>query len=169
VPVDGVLGSNFFDGRVVQIDYPCRRVSVLSDALLEPFTARLTEVAGGWIVTDDVWIGSQRVSATIDTGDSGAPIVTGRGIAALHLQQAARQGKTVSSVSYGGRHRETLGVLHDVRLGSTPLGTLQARFLPSADNPFDVNIGNQPLQRFIATFDYVRGLLTLSPARACSM
>jgi hypothetical protein len=168
VPLAGVLGSNIFDGRVVQIDYPCRKISVLADALLAPFTARFNEIADGWIVTNDFWVGSQRASAAIDTGDSGVAIVTGPGIEALHLQTAARAGKTVSSFSYGGRHSETLGVLHDVRLGSRPLGTLTARFLPEADNSFDVNIGNRLLQHFVVTFDYARGLLTISPARACS-
>ncbi len=168
VPLAGVLGSNFFDGHVVQVDYPCRKASVLVDALPARFTARFREIASGWIVTNDAWVGSRRVRATIDTGNSGVPIVTGPGIRALHLQAAARAGKTVSSFSYGGHHRETLGVLHNVRLGSRPLGTLKVRFLPEAGNPFDINIGNQPFQHYVVTFDYVRGLLTVNSARACS-
>ena len=166
VSLAGVLGSNFFDGRAVQIDYPCRKVSVLANALPEPFTARFTEIASGWIVTSDVWVGSRHVNAAIDTGDSGVPVITGPGIAALHLQAAARVGRKVASLSYGGRHSETLGVLRDVRLGSRFLGTLQARFLPQADDAFDLNIGNQPLQHFVVTLDYMHGLLTLSHERA---
>jgi hypothetical protein len=168
VHLDGVLGSNFFDRRVVQIDYPCRTVSVLSDAVLAPFAARFTENASGYIITNDVWMGSQRASATIDTGDSGTMLITGTGIAALHLQSTARSGKAVSSVSYGGRHSETEGMLPEVRIGSTVLGPIKARFLPAADDPFDINIGNQTLERFVVTLDYVRGLFTLSPPRSCS-
>ncbi len=167
-PLAGVFGSNIFDGRVVQIDFPCRKVSVLADALPAPFTVRFKEIAVGSIVTNDVWVGAQRASATIDTGDSGVPIVTGHGITALHLHAAARAGKPVSSFGYAGRHSETAGVLRDVRLGSRTLGTLNVRFLPQADNPYDLNIGNRSLQHFVVTFDYVRGLLTMSPARACS-
>ncbi|MDQ6767122.1 MAG: retropepsin-like domain-containing protein [Candidatus Eremiobacteraeota bacterium] len=123
VHIDGVLGSNFFDGRVVEVNYSCRTVSVLSDAMLAPVSARFTENASGYIVTNDVWVGPQRASATIDTGDSGTMLVTGTGIAALHLRSAASTGKAVSGISYGGRHRETEGMLPGVRIGSTLLGT----------------------------------------------
>jgi hypothetical protein len=168
ITLAGVLGSNFFDGRVVQIDYPCRTVSVLAYALHAPFTARFREDSSGWIVTDGVWVDSRHASAAIDTGDAGFPIVTGTGIVALHLQTEARAGKAIISVGYGGRHRETLGTLHDVRLGSESLGTLTARYLPEAKDPFDINIGNRPLQHFVVTFDYVRRLLTLNPPRSCN-
>lgn len=165
--LDGVLGSNFFDERVVEINYPCRTASVLSDAMLAPFSARFIESTTGYMITNDVWVGSQRASATIDTGDSGTMLVTGTGIADLHLQDAASSGKLVSSISYGGRHRETEGTLPGVRIGSTRLETTKARFLPEAHNPFDINIGNQALDRFVVTFDYVRGLITLSPPQVC--
>jgi predicted aspartyl protease len=163
VHLDGVLGSDFFDGRVVQIDYPCRTVSVLSDAVLAPFTARFTELPSGWIVTNDVWINGRRIKATIDTGNSGTPVVTARGITTLRLQAAARAGKRTGSFSYGGRHSETEGVLHDIRIGPIRLGTSKARFLASSKESFDVNIGNRALQRYTVTFDYVRGLLTIAP------
>ncbi len=167
VHLDGVLGSNFFDGRVVQIDYACRTASVLSDAVIAPIAAHFTEIASGFIVTHDVWVGPQRASATIDTGDSGTMLVTGTGLAALHLQSAARAGSAVSSFSYGGHHNETEALLSDVRIGSTEMGTVKARFLPAADEPFDINIGNQVLERYVVTFDYVRGLLILSPTHGC--
>ena len=168
VRLDGVLGSDFFDGRVVQIDYPCRTVSVLFDAVLAPFTARFTEIRSGWIVTDDVWANGRRITATIDTGNSGTPVVTARGIATLALQAAARAGKQTGSFSYGGRHSETEGTLHDVRIGPISVGTTKARFLPSSKESFDVNLGNRALQRYAVTFDYVRGLLTIAPpAPAC--
>ena len=163
VHLDGVIGSDFFDGRVVRIDYPCRTVSVLPDAVLAPFAARFTEIPSGWIVTGDARADGRRITATIDTGNSGTPVVTARGIARLRLQAAARAGKRTGSFSYGGRHSETEGVLHDIRIGPIRLGTSKARFLASSKESFDVNIGNRSLQRYAVTFDYVRGLLTIAP------
>jgi Aspartyl protease len=167
ISLAGVLGSNFFDGRVIQIDYPCRTISIMAHALRARVTARFREDPSGWIVTNDVWVDSRHASAAIDTGDAGFPIVTRAGIVALHLQTEARTGKAITSVGYAGRHRETLGTLRNVRLGSESFGTLTARLLSDANAPFDINIGNRLLQRLVVTFDYVRGLLTLSPSRSC--
>ena len=49
----------------------------------------------------------------------------------------------------------------------TALGTLPAKFNPSSSAPFDVIVGNRVLDHFVATFDYQRGLLTLTPPAAC--
>jgi hypothetical protein len=165
--LDGILGSNFFHDRVVELNYPCRTVALLDDAVLEPFTARFSETPSGWIETTDVFVNGKRVTATFDTGNSGTPVVTRRGIATLHLSAAAATGPKTQSFSYGGLHRETDGVLSSVFIGTLPIGSSRARFLTSADNSFDVNLGNRALQDYIATFDYVRGLLTLRRARSC--
>ena len=166
--LDGILGSNFFDGRAVQIDYPCRTIAMLRRPAHGPATARFHEVNSGYIVSPDVRAGKKQLKAMFDTGNSGTIVVTREGIRDLHLQAAARTGKPTKSVSYGGAILETLGTLSDVRIGTVALGKVPVRFLPSEPDPFDVNIGNRTWERFVATFDYARGRLTLSPSRACS-
>jgi predicted aspartyl protease len=167
-PVAGVLGGSFFDGRVTRIDYHCRTISVATTGGSGKPTVRVTKDPLGYIYTDDAWIGKQRVRAMFDTGNSGTIVVTGTGIAHLHLQNAARTGKIAESYGYLGLVQQTEGTLRDVRIGNLALGTMPARFLPVASDQLDVNFGNRTFERFIIALDYVRGTLTLSPPRACA-
>lgn len=164
--IDGVLGTSFLDGRVVQIDYACRSIRFLPDAVLAPFAARFVSSDAGNL-TSDVYVGTVQVTATFDTGDAGSAYVPARGIGRLGLQSAAQHGRPVTSQGYLGATRDTEGTIENVRIGHVPLGRLQAKFNPSSSDPFDLNIGNRALDRFVATFDYQRGLLTLAPRAAC--
>jgi hypothetical protein len=164
--IDGVLGTSFLDGRIIQIDYHCGTIRFLSDAVLAAYAARLTSV-DGINVSNDVWVGSKRITATFDTGNSGSSVVSRRGIASLGLQTAATAGVQSSGRGYLGMTRFTKGHLEDVRIGHVSLGTIDTNFMASSNDPYDVNIGNRVLSRFVATFDYQRGLLTLAPPSSC--
>lgn len=172
--VDGVLGTSFFRDRVVRIDYPCRSVTFPGGAAGVPFTARFdgdgvgANVSGDQNISRDVWIGSRRVVATFDTGDSGASFVPIKGITDLQLQAAARSGRASLTHGFGGAAPATAGLLYDVRIGRVALGTVPTRYFPTTSEPFDVNIGNETLEHFIAVFDYQHGLLTMIPPASCS-
>jgi hypothetical protein len=163
--IDGLLGTSFLDGRVMQIDYACRVIRFLPDAVLAPFAARFVSSDEG-NVTRDVYVGKRQVASTFDTG-SGSLFVTATGIARLGLQAAATAGRHVMGLGYRGITHETEGRLDKVRIGHVQLGTLPAKFNPSSSAPFDVIVGNRVLDHFVATFDYQRGLLTLTPPAAC--
>ncbi len=165
-PIDGVLGTSFLDGRVVQIDYACRTIRFLPDAMLAPFAARFLSTDAGNL-TSDAYVGSIPVTATFDTGNGGSSYVTAQGIARMGLQSAARAGRQVTSLGYLGLTRETEGTIENVRIGRVRLGTLQAKFNQSSTEPLDLNVGNRVLDRFVVTFDYQRGLLTLAPHVPC--
>lgn len=168
VPIVAVLGTSLFAGRVVQIDYACRTFTFLRRSTGEAFTARFRTAAdSGQNVSDDVRLGPQRVSATFDTGDSGFSFVTHKGIAELHMQEAARNGRAASGFGYNGDTKATSGVLNGLKIGTVRIGTVATTFLPSVRDPFDLNIGNQTLSGFVVTFDYQRNRLTLTrkPAR----
>lgn len=168
-PIAGVLGTSFLNNRVVQIDYACRTVSFLPDAILEPFTVRFRTSESTDNVADDLRVGFRRASATFDTGNAGYSFVTRKGIADLDLSQQAKHGQIAVARGYGGIARETKGVLRSVRIGPLAIGSIPTNFLPSSGDPFDLNIGNRTLDRFIVTFDYQRGLLTLEPPRSCAV
>lgn len=165
--LDGVLGTSFLENRVVQIDYRCRAIAFLPDASLEPFTARFQSDASGVNVTHDVWVNGHRAFATFDTGDSGYGFVTGHGISSLHLDRLARSGKRTTVSGYNGSEAAMSGKLGDVHIGKVAAGAIDVRFLPATGDPFDLNIGNQTLERYVVTFDYARGLLTLSSQKIC--
>jgi hypothetical protein len=93
--------------------------------------------------------------------------VTATGIARLGLQAAAKAGRHVTGLGYRGTTHETEGRLDKVRIGQVQLGTLGTKFNPSSSARFDLIVGNRVLDRFVATFDYQRGLLALTPRTAC--
>jgi hypothetical protein len=172
--IDGVLGTSFLRDRIVEIDYPCRTVSFLPGAVLAPFAARFdgdgvgANSSGDQNISNDVWIGSHRVLATFDTGDSGASFVSIKGIADLKLQAAARSGRASVTQGFGGNAPATAGTLKHVRIGQKQLGMVTTSFFPTTSAPFDINIGNETWEHFIAVFDYQRGLLTLIAPRSCT-
>jgi predicted aspartyl protease len=167
MPLAGVLGSNFFDGRSVRIDYPCSETSIMTSHDDAPLTAPFKVLPSGWIDIDDAWANQKRISATIDTGNSGTPVVTKRGIAKLGLQQQAKGGVTTHSQSFGGSHAETQGALSELRVGEIEFGAPAVRFLPTSDDVFDINIGNRMLEKYVVTLDYLRGRLTIAKAHPC--
>jgi predicted aspartyl protease len=153
VSLAGVLGSNFFDGRSIRIDYPCAEASLMTSHDDAPLTAPFELLSSGWIDVDDAWANGKRISAAIDTGNSGTPVVTKRGIAKLGLQQRATTGAQ--------------GSLSELRIGETRFGTPAVRFLSSSDDAFDINIGNRTLEKSVVTLDYLRGRLTIAKAHPC--
>ncbi len=165
--IDGVLGTSFLDGRVMQIDYHCGTIRFLPDAVLAAYTARFTSTDGGVNVSNDMWVGNKRITATFDTGDSGSSVVSRRGIASLGLQAEAAAGAQSTARGYLGAANFTRGYLDDARVGHVPLGRIDTIFMASSAGPYDVNVGNRVLSRYVVTFDYQRGLLTLAPPAAC--
>ncbi len=164
--IDGVLGTSFLDGRVVQIDYHCGTIRFLPDAVLGAYAARFTST-DGINVSNDMWVGSKRITATFDTGDAGSSVVSRRGIASLGLQAAAAAGVQSTGRGYLGTAHYTKGYLEAARVGHVSLGRIDTVFMASSTAPYDVNIGNRVLSRYVATFDYQRGLLTLAPPTVC--
>jgi predicted aspartyl protease len=140
IPLAGVLGANFFDGRSIRVDYPCREAAIVSSHTDASYTATFKAMQAGWIDIADAWANGRRVRATIDTGNSGTPIVTKRGIERLHLQN---------------------GRLQDLRIGAVAFAAGVVRLSPTSNDAFDLSIGNRTLEGYIVTFDYLRGMLTL--------
>ncbi len=167
VSLAGVLGSNFFDGRSIRIDYPCAEASIMTSHDDAPLTAPFKLSPSGWIDVNDVWANGKRISAAIDTGNSGTPVVTKRGIAKLSLQRQATSGAITHSGSFGGSHAETQGSLSELRIGEMKFDSPAVRFLPSSADAFDINIGNRTLEKYVVTLDYLRGRLTIAKGHKC--
>ncbi len=169
IRIDGLLGTSFLNGRILQINYRCTTVSFLQQSLSEPVTARFRWNADGGNTIDDASVGATRVRATFDSGDGGFSILTANGILALNLKAAAESGQATIANGFRGQETGSLGVIDDVRMGSVSLGTLQTEFLPNQHSPFELNIGNRALEHYLVTMDYRKGTLTLSEPPACQM
>ena len=168
VRVDGILGSNFFAHRIVQIDYPCRLITILARAPGVQPTVHFARTSDGYIVSQDVWLAGRRASAMLDTGNSGAIVATAKGIAELQLERNARFGDPVISYGSAGPIMETQSTLYGLRIGNVSLPNAGVRFSPGSHDSFDFNVGNGVLDRFVTTFDYESGSLTLEPPRGCA-
>ncbi len=165
-PLCGVLGASFFRARVVQIDYPRHVVRVLDDAPLEPFTAPFALDSHDQLLVRNVFVGAKRVVATIDTGDAGYGNVTARGIEVLGATRAAARGSRQRVRGYNGTASVTTGTLSGVHIGTLSLPPFAIRYNATDTAAYDVNLGNRLFERFAVTFDYQRGLLTISPSNA---
>ena len=168
VSVDGILGSNFFEHRIVQIDYPCRLITILRRMPAGKPVVHFARSADGYIVSHDIWLGGRHASAIFDTGNSGGVVVTEKGIDDLHLERSARFGYPVVSYGSNGAVTGTEGILYGLRIGGIPLPDTTARFLPASRESFDLNVGNGVLDQFVATFDYASGSRMLEPPRSCA-
>ena len=117
VPIEGILGTSFLHGRVVEIDYASRKLTLLSSSSPRPYTMRFHADDRGNNVSDDVWVGAHRVTASFDTGDNGFITVGRKGITDLGLQREAATGKSEMTHGYRGSANETTGVLSGIRFG----------------------------------------------------
>ncbi len=132
--------------------------------LPQPYTARFRGEDQN--ISSDVWVGSRRIEATFDTGDAGYLLVTAKGIAAL--PNLSGNGRAGVVVGYNGTAKVTHANLTGLRIGNVTLPPTDAIVLPSDNSPYDVNIGNRTLDRFVVTFDYQRKVVTLSSHRSCT-
>lgn len=167
-PIYGVLGTSVLRGNVVAFDYRCKTVTFLADAPLAPFTSRFRETDEDENIVATIAVNGRRASATFDTGNGGPLIVTAKGIAELNLSAQASSGAAAVGYGYNGGARANAGHLSDVRVGTVDLGPQAARYVRSADDPVDINIGNESMQNFTVVFDYQRHFVTLVPARSGS-
>ncbi|MDP9110035.1 MAG: retroviral-like aspartic protease family protein [Candidatus Eremiobacteraeota bacterium] len=160
-PLAGVLGTSFLRGRVTEFNYPCRTIVFLSDAPVAPITASFH--GDDENIIDKVMVNGHRATATFDTGNAGAVLVTARGIADLGLAAASKNGTHSLGYGYNGSASSSTGRLSDVRVGAIDFGPTAAKFMASVPGPYDINIGNRVMERYRVVFDYVRTLVTFLP------
>ncbi|MCA9691778.1 MAG: pepsin/retropepsin-like aspartic protease family protein [Nannocystaceae bacterium] len=170
-PLHGVLGFSFLAGRVVRIDYPKRTITVgatrsqvtpqgETPALERPLAFAEDDI----IPMLEVGLGERRFTATLDTGSAlGLEIFT-TAVDELGLAETIAtwpEGQGTSAATHEG-------VLPRVTIGDLELRDVPVSVTPPRGADYRAgNIGNQLLQRFIVTLDYVdnRVALTHPPAR----
>ena len=112
----------------------------------------------GHVIIDSVFINSEKMRATLDTGSSSSFTLTPEAVAILRLDEQADEGKASTSVGYNGEFANKSGLLKSVRLGRLSLESVPATFwLPNTGHDkktFQVNIGNAFFEDFILTFDF---------------
>lgn len=170
--VKGMLGNNFLEGRLLQIDYPKR---VLRFYRASPIEANATgsrvtlpfkyyEDAGS-MVLEGVSINGKKVLATIDTGSNGTFKLTPAAVEFLGLTEAAKNGKDQTSLGYRGAAHNSIGTVDLISVGSIEIKWPEVVFFGKGsgrdDRPWGLNIGNAFLKDYVVTLDYRKKLVTL--------
>lgn len=147
-PLHGILGDDFFEGRVVTIDYSAERMTIgrslppLPPGAIEmPFSTANDDVIP---IIQDFEINGQRIPVSLDTGSSLAvelypAAVVKLGLAAV-VEKAAAGKARIDALTIGGIPLKDVEVTFPARTdhGAARLG----------------NIGNALLKNFVVTFDY---------------
>ena len=161
--LDGILGISFLADKIVQIDYPARRVRIASSIAAlglhkeEPWLEMPLEfVAGDTIpLLRQLVVNGKPLVVSLDTGSSLALTIFSDGITSLGLEEDAAKGESATVVGARGEARVTKVRLRDVRLGPFELGATDARLAVSrSEEGRSGNVGNRLLAGFVLTLDY---------------
>jgi predicted aspartyl protease len=159
--LDGVLGYNFLQGKVVQIDYPKRVLHFYSGAPL-PASGQQQNTTQRTVlpfrqpeygpVLDEVYINGRRIRAAMDTGSGDVLKLTPEAIKNLGLEKEASEGELVKGMGYNGEVQNRRGKVRSLRVGIISLDEPTVTFF--AKGPLPGAIGNGFLQDYIVTIDY---------------
>jgi hypothetical protein len=172
-PLHGLLGHGFLEGRIVQIDYPARRVRFYdsSDAARQASRDRGEEVLvlplefrpGDIAPWFDVHVGSEPVRVTLDTGSSLGLELYAPATARLGLETLRDSAETGSVLGARGSAEIATTTLDSVRLGTHTVLEAPVAFSDRADEgEREGNLGNRLLNHFVLTLDYVADTLRFS-------
>jgi hypothetical protein len=170
--VKGMLGNNFLEGKIVQIDYPKRvlrfyrvpppEAIAASSRVVLPF--RYDEDAGSMIM-EGVAVNGKKILATIDTGSNGTFKLTPAAVESLALTEAAKNGKAQTSQGFRGVAQNTTGKVDVISIGSIDMKSPEVVFFGKGsgrdDRPWGLNIGNAFLKDYVVTLDYRKKMVTL--------
>ena len=171
--VDGILGREFFDRFVVEIDYGRRRLNLYDPSSYRyvgtgervPLEVRDPHVFARGLVTAS---GADPVSGRflVDTG-SGLALTVVKSFSERHNLMPDTEGMTRLPVcGIGGHTSEVswLGIMEELRLGNVSVARPVTEFRLSAPNTdADGFIGGAALRRFNVVFDYSRRVMILEP------
>ena len=172
-PLHGVLGHSLLNGRVVQIDYPNRKMRIYSQspfskAANQPNTAKRTVVSFRYddnVLVDDVFVNGKKVVANFDTGSNGGFQLTPAAVSYLGLQEQFDQAQVSTSVGFNGVSENREGEVSNVTVGGISVEAPAVVFFGKGTGrdkkPWGINIGNSFLKDFVVTIDYRRKSITL--------
>jgi predicted aspartyl protease len=166
-PLHAILGQSFFDGRVVQLDYPNRCVRLDPQGFERGVRA---DIEGGADLTPVVTVQVNAVSVPVvlDTGSSLTLGIYLDAVEQLGLVEVLAGATPRASMGARGSVDAREGVVDSLVLGDVELSPAAAVFLPRPHgDPTRAlgNLGNGFLQHTVLTLDYPRRELYITAAR----
>jgi hypothetical protein len=174
--IHGILGADFFDRFIVEIDYGGERV-LLHPRNFKPdpsaVTLRMTTLTSRTPVVDmRMHLPDGKVikaRTIVDTGNGGEPLAA-EWFAKRHrlaeVLDGVRwpMGEGVGGKIFGSYARVPVLEFGSIQLSNSVVGLLGAGSEPPrTPQQYDLNVGNTVLSRFTAFLDYGRSRLTLVP------
>ena len=170
-PMHGVLGHSFLDKRIVQIDFPTRRLRFYTKSpagRAAPGVERATlpfEYAHDSILVKDVMVNGEQVTTLFDTGFNGSFNVMPAAIAQLGLQEAFEKATPKKAIGFSGAATSREGTVPTVKIGSILVDSPSVIFWEKGTGhdttSWGFTIGNGFLKDFVVTLDYPGKLITL--------
>jgi predicted aspartyl protease len=171
-PIRLVLGKSFLDKRIVQFDFPRRRLRFPGARPQGKPTADRAVLSFRYeddLLLTGVRIDGKPVRAILDTGSNGAVKLTPEATRSLGLEERAAAGAKSESTGFRGSYSTREGRVESLELGTLRVGPTAATFWPAGTGhdgkPWDVNIGNAVLNDFVVTLDAVDGVLVIEKPR----
>jgi predicted aspartyl protease len=171
ISIQGIVGHNFLQSRIVQFDYPNRIARFYS---VSPFAGSgqtnpvlmslpFRFYAGDkFPIIDNVYVNGKRIKAELDTGHSGVLALTAAAIKRLGLESAAEGCEPETSEGALGTSVNRKCKLKTLTVGSvtidSPIVSFRAPNSGLDQAPFEGLLGNDFFKDFVVTFDY-RGMI----------
>jgi predicted aspartyl protease len=165
-PLHAILGQSFFEGRVVQLDYPNRRVRFDPQGFERGVRADI-EGAADLTPVVTVQVNAASVPVVLDTGSSLTLGIYLESVEKLGLVEALAAATPRATMGARGHVDACEGVVDSLVLGDVQLSPAAVVFLPrSHGDPTRAlgNLGNGFLQHTVLTLDYPRRELYMAGA-----
>jgi len=170
-PIGGVLGYSLLKSRILQIDYPNRKVRFYADAPSCATAPNSKCTTLRFRYTDDilatgVTVNGKRVITNIDTGSNSKFQLSPAAINKLGLSGDVLRAHASTSVGFNGELQNREGTVRNVTVGTISVNDPTVVFFGKGmgmDNgPWDLRIGNKFLKDFVVTLDFQHGRITLA-------
>jgi predicted aspartyl protease len=173
-PISGVLGYSLLKKRIVQIDYPNRRVRFCVRALScagatryhSPRSTVLSFRYKDDILATGVTVNGKPVITNVDTGSNSYFQFPPAAVDKVGLSEDVARAHASKSVGFNGNLKNLEGKVSNVTVGTisvnNPTVVFAGKGMGMDNEPWDLRIGNAFLKDYVVTLDYPHGRITLS-------
>lgn len=171
-PIGGVLGYSLFKKRIVQFDYPNRRVRFYTDAPScardDPTCTKLSFRYKDDILATGITVDGKPVTTNVDTGSNSYFQLTPAAVDKLGLREDVARAHDSTSVGFNGDLKNREGTVRNVTVGSISVEDPSVVFFGKGmgmdSEAWDLRIGSAFLKDFVVTLDFRHGQFTLTRA-----
>ena len=173
-PISGVLGYSLLKKRIVQIDYPNRRVRFCMIALscsgaADSHSSKRTTLSFRYkddILASGVTVNGKSVITNIDTGSNSYFQFPPAAVDKVGLSEEVARAHVSNSVGFNGNLKNLEGKVSNVTVGTisvnNPTVVFSGKGMGMDNEPWDLRIGNAFLKDYVVTLDYLHGRITFS-------